>query len=598
MNRLDHDFMDTFLIGRDVSEYAHVARCSSLNVCEQIILARAVGGRTGAAIALDIVRRCSALNIPKQEWKDSVRLNAAMSFGVFSRGLAEESGDSEEAVQAVSDAPVEPYRMMKKSAAAPRCAPKSSAGAGAPVFYQSAGKVKQIAEQRWKKIPQPSVFFRELALHVAGCMSRASNVPFVSPFVSTASECALVALSFISLPLSTRGSGNSPAVARLQRRTSNSGISSLFLLASGVCLRYFRDTVEIAPPPETRSVIVGQHIVESVFDPAVGWRQVTIGDQGCLVGLPYTLRTIVTNVSDKDITANVLTQIPSSCMPLYGTLHTNVKKLKVRAFSVEVVDNWFFVPVACSITVYPAQVASEAGDCIGCATPMPSVQVHSSVSVSADSSWPLIVTHGSEEQLVAALTSDMGLLRMRVVHVLGRLAQSAPLLHSVFKILRENHVCIPVVWGLGLSSNIRDAAAEFLIHMVPPQIIASMVGSSIPLPIATGDLPFTIIRPAILNESGLMTGVCDFEPVFNARTHTLGNYSTIAIEAMRTQYRRIMWKVAIDPAPVRSDCIQIAYETPAPPRSVLTNHLESTLTSAALGTCLRFRTASVRLGPF
>jgi hypothetical protein len=570
--------MDTFLIGRDVSEFAHVARCSSLNVCEQIILARAVGGRTGAAIAFDIARRCSALNTPKQEWKDSVRLNAAMSFGVFSRGLAEETGDSdpEGSVQTIADAPTDSsrIRMMKKSAAAPHCAPKASARdgcAGAPVLYQSAGKVKQIAEQRWKKIPQPCVFFRELALHLASCMSRASNCPFVSPFVSTASECALIALSFISLPLSTRGSSNSTAVARLQRRTSSSGISSLFLLASGVCLRYFRDTAEIAPPPETRSVIVGQHVLESIFDPAVGWKQATIGDHGCLVGLPYTLRTTVTNVSDKDIIVNVLVQIPSSSMPLYGTLHTNVKKLKVCAFSVEVVDHWFFVPVSCSITVYPAQVASEAGDCIGCATPIPNVQVHSAVSVSADSSWPLIVTHGSEEQLVSALTSDMGLLRMRVVHVLGRLAQSSALLHSVFKILRENHVCIPVVWGLGLSSNIRDAAAEFLIHMVPPQVIASMVGSSVPLPIVTVDSPFTVIRPAILNDSGLMTGVCDFEPVFNARTHTLGNYNTIAIEAMRTQYRRIMWKVAIDPAPVRSDCIQIAYETPALQRTMLAN---------------------------
>ena len=347
-NRLDHDFVDLFLLGWDISEFASVARCSSLNVCEKIILARAIGGRIGAAIALDVVRRCSALDVPKHEWKDDVRLNAAMSFGVFSRGLPEEIEESsDDVINVVSmDSVQAQTKMMKKrspapvarSTAPPPPPPAASPSNSAPVMYQAAGKVKQIAEQRWKKIPQLSAFFRELALHTASSISSGSSSPFVSPFVSTASNCALVALSFISLPLSTRAA----AAVSLQRRTSSSGISSLFLLASGVCIRYFKDTVEIAPPPETRVVIVGQHILESLFDPAVGWKQVTVGEQGCLVGLPYTLRTIVTNVSDKDIVVNVLTQIPSSSMPLYGTLHTNVKSLTVSAFSVRVVDIWFF----------------------------------------------------------------------------------------------------------------------------------------------------------------------------------------------------------------------------------------------------------------
>ncbi len=277
-----------------------------------------------------------------------------------------------------------------------------------------------------------------------------------------------------------------------------------------------------------------------------------------MIGRPYALRTIVTNVTENSIHVSVLTQLPSSSMPLYGCIHTNVKRLKVPAFRVEVIDDWFFFPTACSATVYPAQVASAAGNCIGCAVPMPIIQVHSSISVSSDSSWSLIATHGSEEQLLAALTSDMDLLRMRVVHVLGRLAQSETLLHSVFKILRDNHVCIPVVWALGLASNIRDAAAQFLIHIVPPRVLAALVGSSIPVPLPDNGCPFTVIRPPIIDDSGFMTGICDFEPVFNSRSHALGNYSTIAIEAMRTQYRRIMWKVAIDPAPLRSDCIQIS----------------------------------------
>jgi hypothetical protein len=425
-------------------------------------------------------------------------------------------------------------------------------------MYQSAGKVKQITEQRWKDIPQPSVFFKQLAMHTASSISSGgSNAPFVSPFVSTASSCALVALSFISLPLSN----SAGSVVKLQRRTQD-GISSLYLAASGVCLRYFKDTVAIQPPPATRVVIVGQHILESVFDPAQGWKMVTVGEQGCLVGRAYALRTIVTNVSDKDLAVNVLTQIPSSSMPLYGTLHTNVKKLKVPSFSVKVVDNWFFSPLPGSLSVYPAQVASTSGDCIGCASPMQNIQVTSSVSVSASSSWPVIVSHGSEEQLLAALTSDMSLLRMRIVHMLGRMAQSTTLLLAVFNILRQNSVCIPVVWALGLAGSMRDAAAEFLIDIIPPNTLASLVGSSLPLPTASSATPFTVLRPSIINSAGIMTGVCDFEPVFNARTHALGSYSSIAVEAMRTQYRRIMWKVAIDPVPVRSDCVQIACAGP------------------------------------
>jgi len=251
-------------------------------------------------------------------------------------------------------------------------------------------------------------------------------------------------------------------------------------------------------------------------------------------------------------------------MPLYGTLHTNVKKLKVPSFSVKVVDNWFFFPLPGSASVYPAQVASTAGECIGCAVPMPNVHVTASISVSATSSWPVIVSHGSEEQLIAALTSDMSLLRMRVLHILGRMAQSSSLLLSVFKILRDNSVCIPVVWALGLAGSIREAAAEFITDILPPNVLASLIGSSLPLPIASRAAPFTVVRPSMVNAAGIMTGVCDFEPVFNARTHALGNYSTIAIEAMRTQYRRILWKVAIDPAPVRSDCVQLACVAPVP----------------------------------
>jgi hypothetical protein len=573
-NRLNLDFIDVYLTGGDISEFATLERCSSLNVCEKILLARSIGGRVGSAIALDVVRRCSALDVPVQDWKDSVTLNAAMSFGVFSRGVAEQADESALGERSTADAPVfqnELKEMSKKMAKgggggegggggggrggpSTACPPPLAAPQAAPIMYQAAGKVKQIAEQRWIQVPQPSCFFKVLALHTASCISTGTGTPFVSPFISTAGRCALVALSFISLPLTSA----TPA-ARLQRRT-NHGISSNFLVSSAICLRYFKDTVAIAPPPDTRTVIVGQHILESVFDPASGWKKVTIGEQGCLVGIAYVLRTIVTNVSDKNISVNVLTQVPSSSMPLYGTLHTNAKKLKVPSFSVKVVDDWFFFPLPCQTTVYPAQVASLSGDCIGCAVPMPTVRVTTSVSVSADSSWSLIVTHGSEEQLLSALTSDMGLLRMRVVHILGRLAQSSALLHSVLGILRDNHICIPVVWALGLAGKIRDVAAEFLIHIAPPRIISALVGSSIPLPIVSHGTPYTVIRPSVLDDSGLMTGVCDFEPVFNSRAHTLGSYSTIAIDAMRKQYRRVMWKVAIDPDPVRSDCIQIGYD--------------------------------------
>ncbi len=568
-NRLDPDFVDLFLMGCDISGYATVSRCERLNVCEKIILARAVGGGTGVAIALDVVRRCSALDVPKEDWKDSLRLNAAMSFGVFSRGVAEpaesssgddgtvegefkEAGGGGRAVafdeEESNDAAFARSRSVaKKRVSAPSPLPK----AAAPVMYQSVGKVKQIAEQRWKSVPKPSIFFRDLALHTVSCISSGTRPPFVSPFISVACSCALVALSFVSLPLSAA------AVAKLQRRTQ-SGTSSLFLLSSGFSLRYFKDTVAIAPPPDTRTVIVGQHIVAAVFDPSTGWKTVTIGEQGCIIGRPYALRTIVTNVSESDVTVDVLTQIPSSAMPLSGTLHTNVRKLAINGFSVQFIDNWFFFPLAGSVSIYPAHVTSLSGECIGCASPMPIITVNSSFSVSADSSWPLIVTHGSDEQLVAALKSDLGLLRMRAVHVVGRLAQNRALLHSVLNILRENRSCVPIVWALALVGHIRDAAVEFLVDVIPPHIVASLVGTSLPLPIASDSCSFTVIRPSITSESGVVTGVCDFEPVFNARTHALGSYSTIAIEAMHKQYRRILWKVAADPAPVRSDCVQIA----------------------------------------
>jgi hypothetical protein len=375
-NRLDLDFMDLFLTGRDISHFATVERCSSLNVCEKIILARAIGGRTGEAIALDVARRCSALDIRKLEWADNVRLNAAMSLGVFSRGLeCKSSSDDDYELSRDDDAKLGKEHKKLRELGANFEEENfffGSAGAApmrqsvvAPVLYPSAGKVRHIAEQRWKKIPQLSVFFREVALHTAKCISCGTDAPFLTPYVSTAGDCALVALAFISLPLSTTSS-----VVKLQRRTSSSGISSVFLNVSGLCLRYFKDTVEIAPPPESRQLIVGQHILESVYDPGRGLKNVTVGDQGCIIGRPYTLRTIVTNVTDKSIHASVLTQIPSSSMPLYGCVHTNVKSLKVPAFSVEVIDDWFFFPTECSATVYPAQVASAAGNCIGCAVPI------------------------------------------------------------------------------------------------------------------------------------------------------------------------------------------------------------------------------------
>jgi hypothetical protein len=482
-NRLDLDFMDLLMLGRDVSDFAAIARCASLNVCEQILLAQAIGGQIGAGIALDVVRRCSALDVPKQEWKDSVRLNAAMSYGVFSRGISEETETEESTVcVGITRAPRGGggggvSRSGVGSSASNFLHPPPAPSAAAPVMYQSAGKVKHIIEKRWNEIPQPSVFFRDLAMHTSSRISGHSNAPFLPPSISTACNCALVALSFISLPLSV----SDGAAVKLQRRVQ-SGISALYLVASGVCIRYFKDTSAIAPPPTTRVVIVGQHILESVFDPAVGWKMATVAEQGCLIGRPYALRTIITNVTEKDLVVNVLTQIPLSSMPLYGALHTNVKKIKLSSFSVKVVDNWFFFPVPGSVSVYPAQVASASGECIGCAVPIQNLLVISSLSVSASSSWPVIVSHGTEEQVLAALTSDMNLLRMRVVHVLGRMAQSTTLLLAVFKILRQNSVCIPVVWALGLAASVRDAAVEFLIDILPPTTLASLVGSSIPLP--------------------------------------------------------------------------------------------------------------------
>ncbi len=272
-NRLELDFIDLFLTGRDISNFATVERCSFLNVCEKIILARAIGGRTGEAIALDVARRCSTLDVRKQEWTDNVRLNAAMSLGVFSRGLeCESSSDDDHESSRDDDAKSGKERKKLRAlcadledgeflfgAASPSYGPAPMChSVVAPVLYQSAGKVKHIAEQRWKQIPQLSVFFREVALHTAKCISCGSDAPFLTPYVSTAGDCALVALAFVSLPLTT----TSAAVVKLQRRTNSSGISSLFLNVSGVCLRYFKDTVEIAPPPESRQLIVGQHIQE------------------------------------------------------------------------------------------------------------------------------------------------------------------------------------------------------------------------------------------------------------------------------------------------------------------------------------------------
>jgi hypothetical protein len=596
-NRLDYDFLDLVLLGRDVSDFATVSRCESLNVCEKILLAGAVGGRRGAAIALDVVRRCSALDVPKEEWNDSRRMNAAMSFGVFARGVAQRTDEIDGTSSRMGAGGGGGSNTAQSSLAAPQMmqasAPPQPPQANTPVMYQSVGKVMQIAEQRWKNIPQPNLFFRDLALHTASCISSGTQTSFVSPYVSVASSCALVALSFVSLPLSI----SAAAAPKLQRRTLN-GHSSLVLLSPGVSLRYFKDTVAIAPPSDARSVIVGQHIVGSFFEPAFGWKVETVGEQGCLVGRPYALRTIVTNVSDRDIAVDVLTQIPSSAMPMPGSLHTNAQKLDIGSFSVQFIDNWFFFPLPGSSSVYPAQVTSLSGHCIGCAVPLPSLRVSSSFSVSADSSWPLIVAHGSEEQVLRALTSNLSLLRTRSLHLVGRVAQSRSLLLSVLDILRENHVCVPIVWALALAGHVRDAAFEFIVDIVPPEVLSSLIGSSLPLPIPSGASPFTVIRPLITSKSGIMTGTCDFEPVFNARTHALGNYSTIAIEAMRKQYRRILWKVAVDPAPVRGDCIQIAcVHTHVHRRSAIATFDVSHEMTVA-GTYLLSKTASVTPGLF
>jgi hypothetical protein len=553
-NKMQKQFIDDYLLERDLSKYAQPWRLEQLNTFERILLAKRMPNATARTqrwmrdwiaahpLAIETSNRFFSTALEKNmillgdhlegvEGEQMLRLqlerDVVSRFDAFSineeRQLAKQNQaefyfDMDFAIkeQKARDEPAD--KKMEATAAGilggrafQGNARRAKLGKGVRLF-EPLETTRKWAESNYFHLPlsnqnaaliPPNDFWLDYLNH-------SGTGPFLSKHLDQPHRNvheAILALAVLGMPLNND--------------TGKTAIESNRIVAndSDQTVVFIRGLETIPEAEEKSQVLANQTIV---LASEANTAETANPSKALVKSTVYRSRLVLTNPTPIAIQLQILRQIPQGAIPLQYGKATTGETISLAPFATQELSSSFYFPSAGEFTHYGAQIAKDGKSTIS--IPSTTLRVLDAPESNDEASWSHVALWGSNEQVLAYLEKAQ-LTKVNLELIAWRLSD-AKFFHQCLSQLSESGVFQPSLWAYAIKHNDADRLKEFLDGF---DAVVQRVGPKFHCAILHVD---PVDRFAYEHY--------DFRPLIVARTHLLGSKRLILNDGLAQQYERLL----------------------------------------------------------
>ncbi len=576
------DFVNDWLLGRDLSRWLEPAALSSLHSAEVALLARRCDRETRDRLAR-IISDGAELNKPDREMldrrfrailgsdgpsgDDSMALNAmvleeaadfdgmplsaaapmaARAMDAAPRGRALALGAK--MVMMAAEAPMEADGLegaMNASANARRKMSRlekdKALRGSARAFYHSPERTKEWVESRYYRIPRdsqcdllvmPAGFWRDAALAENGA-------PFISgEFIGIGTRDggigfvdAMLALALTDLPfkagesaIATGADGSAKLTAKSPMLVVHRRIETLDAGSKAALPLLVNETfVDVTQTQISADGEIRPRVVTDEF----------------VIGRPYAANVAIVNPTDSKVAFSLLVQVPQGAIPVGESTYTREMSMELNPHTDQTISYCFYFPRPGEFSHYAARASDTDGASATAADR--AFNVVAKQGDNDDGSWESVSQRGSDDAVVEFLEThnvrrlDLSLIAFRM--------RDLAMFRRTTDLLRARGRLDASIWNYAFHH--KDAATM-------AETIALMIGTVPPWPWIDSPL---FKSDAV--ESGHIEHA-EYWPLVNARAHELGGRRRILDKTFEATYGKFLRYLAFKPSPSDSDRLATA----------------------------------------
>lgn len=528
-NKKEKQFVDHWLLERDLTPYTTLWRYNQLNAAERVLL----------AMRLPEVRESVRRELREQVEKEEVNYasirkgidSALKDFGLDSRagvntlslsivasdGAVQDFSRLGETMRAKKSKSLEKESLSRMSRQSGRGGAlfggRGIVGGGA-AFYRDLDSTKQWAESHWDRIrnvggPIPSglivadPFWSDLASsESADALSVSTNL--LRPIGNR--HAALVALAMCGLPLTAGDIG-------LPTETEEPYAPEHAVAVVTKRLRVLESS------DEESSVLIGQRFESLDSQRKPSKNETSREPVEFLTGDAYQGQTVVSNPTAQRRVVDVFWQLPAGSLPLSASQTTDSQTIVLEPFAVQSIAYQFYFPTAGQFVHYPATVSSE-GNLIARGVEKTFDVVEQATQDDAIT-WENVARNGTPDQLREFLATA-NLREIDWMLVAHRMADQE-VYRVIIDTLGESKMVINGLWAYSMKHRDEDAMQSYLSMRSD---LTGRVGPAL-------DSPLLVVEPIEQRRYELL----EYAPLVRARIHPLREENEILNPTFLRQYQ-------------------------------------------------------------
>jgi len=570
-NKIDKTFLDEWLLERDLRAYLEPWKFARLNLVEQILLARRLGGEEPATVAR-MLRDALEVN-PIEEGQ----LQRLFDLSLFSTALAEKQGDDlskESAFDAsqwnsavgmggVPRRPRGPGTVGPPQKEGGRAAESTNAETqanaaiseviitgssdfeldvekrkrlNAALLYQPVEPTRLLIEHNyWQRdISTPTTDTITANQFWVDFAASERGAPFVSTAIAQASGSfveMMFALSVLDLPYEA---GKHQFETEGMQRT---------ITAASPLLLVRKEIAKNKNAASDAALLLGQNFFR--LDDRYRWldgeRRDAFVNEEFLVDVAYGCQVIITNPTSSARVADVLMQVPAGAIPLQRGLWTRGEQVKLAPYATQTIEYSFYFPATGAYAHYPVH-ASEKGQLAAVAAAQQFDVVGEPSGVDT-SSWEHVSQQGSPAQVLAFLDSH-NVQRLDLTKVCWRL-RDREFYQAMTTKLRRRHVFDQAIWSYALLHRDQQGTKDYLRYR---DNFLDQCGPMLDSPLIT-----------ISSKERARFQHVELNPLVYQRAHRLGSKFVFGNRNLALQYNALMEVLGYQPGLDSKDWLIVTY---------------------------------------
>nr|WP_143547976.1 hypothetical protein [Rhodopirellula sp. SM50] len=568
-NKKEKQFIDQWLLGNDLSEYATLWKYQRLSAAERALLAIRVPALrapirrdlfettalleedysasrkliesalrssrmsvSGSMVEMEAMAETFGL-VDSELYMDEMQMGMGMAGGMGGGGAADkklERGRRANVARQLG-------RMQKAAPGKDMMFGARSLGLEAQrAFYQELDSTKQWAESHFDRVrvvggPSPielipiNAFWNELANNE---WTDETSVPNVSKHLL---ECtnnrhsALIALAMCGLPLKS-GEISLPSKPETVYRPEH---------PVALVTKRLRT---LKPADAEPGVLIGQ-LFQQVDQDRRDDEELREPDQ-FVTGEAYQGQVVVSNPTATEKIVELFWQIPAGSIPLAGSQVTDSKTIKLAPFAVSAIDYKFYFPAAGKFVHYPATVSQ--GETLLASGKEKTFNVAEEWNDDAVT-WQSIARDGSAAEIKSFL-DQANLHELDWTHVLHRM-RDRDVYETVVDVMKQARLPEAAVWAYGFHHDDLDSMRRFL--SLRNDLIAR-VGPSLESTLLTID---SIDQGAYEH--------LEYAPLVRARIHRLGEVDEILNPTFLNHYQQFVRRLGFQAEIADTEKLPLTY---------------------------------------